>query len=283
MTPSTSPLTYSTLVQDGIQRAGDQRMPSGDPLVSSPLTSTLIMGDATAVLVDPPLTQEQTRKVGDWIEHSGKRLAHIYITHGHGDHWFGTGELLRRFPTAQAWASPDAIEMMHYQATTGRALRWDKDFPGLIGDTPVVARPVPEEGLLLEGHVLKPVPTDHTDTDHTSVLHVPDLGLVVAGDAVYNNVHLYLSEGANGGFTAWLRALDTVEDLRPLSVVAGHQDRRRPDTPDTITQTRAYLNDVEDLLARRPPPTAFYEEMLARHPDRLNPSPLWYGAQTLLG
>ncbi|MEU8756677.1 MBL fold metallo-hydrolase [Streptomyces chartreusis] len=185
-----TPLTYSTLVQDGIQRAGEQRMPSGDPLVSSPLTSTLIVGDATAVLVDPPLTREQTRKVGDWIEHSGKQLSHIYITHGHGDHWFGTGELLRRFPTAQAWASPDAIAMMHYQATTGRALRWDKDFPGLIGDTPVVARPVPEEGLLLEGHVLKPVPTHHTDTDHTSVLHIPDLGLVVAGDAVYNNVHL---------------------------------------------------------------------------------------------
>lgn len=76
-----TPLTYSTLVQDGIRRAGDQRMPGGDPLVSSPLTSTLITGDATAVLVDPPLTQEQTRKVGDWIEQSGKRLAHIYITH----------------------------------------------------------------------------------------------------------------------------------------------------------------------------------------------------------
>ncbi|MCZ4610975.1 hypothetical protein O3S80_45915 [Streptomyces sp. Lzd4kr] len=121
-----TPLTYSTLVQDGIQRAGDQRMPSGDPLVASPLTSTLIMGDATAVLVDPPLTQEQTRKVGDLIEHSGKRLAHIYIQHGHGDHSFGTGDLLRRFPTAaQAWASPDAIAMMHYQSTTGRALRWD--------------------------------------------------------------------------------------------------------------------------------------------------------------
>ncbi|MGW6788362.1 hypothetical protein [Streptomyces chartreusis] len=66
-------------------------------------------------------------------------------------------------------------------------------------------------------------------------------------------------------------------------MVAGHQDRSRPDTPDTITQTRAYLNDVEHLLPLRPPPTAFYQEMLARHPDRLNPSPLWYGAQTLLG
>lgn len=277
-----SALTYSTLVQDGIRRAGDQRMPNGDPLVSSPLTSTLIAGERTAVLVDPPLTRDQTERVGDWITRSGKELAHVYITHGHGDHWFGTGELLRRFPTAQAWALPGAIAMMRHQATTGRASRWDQDFPGLIGDTPVVAEPVPDEGLFLEGHVLTPVAVGHTDTDDTSVLHVPDLDLVVAGDAVYNNVHLYLSEGADGGFDAWLRALDTVSNLHPDVLVAGHQDRSRSDTPETVPQTRAYLNDVAELLARRPSPMAFFEEMLIRHPGRLNPSPLWYGAQTLL-
>ncbi|MGW5470295.1 hypothetical protein [Streptomyces chartreusis] len=127
------------------------------------------------------------------------------------------------------------------------------------------------------------MPNHDTDTDHTSVLHIPDLGLAVAGDAVYNNVHFYLSDGADGGFAAWLRALDTVEGLRPVAVVAGHQDRSRPDTPDNIAQTRVYLNDVEQLFALRPPPMAIYQVMLVRHPDRLNPSPLWYGALTLLG
>ncbi|MCX4432138.1 MBL fold metallo-hydrolase [Streptomyces mirabilis] len=247
-------LHFSTLVQDGVPRAGDQRMPHGNRLVSSPLTTTLILGEREAALVDPPLTREQTRTVADWVERSGKRLTHIYATHGHGDHWFGTAELIRRFPTARAWALPGAIEMMHRQATNGRAEMWDRVFPGLIGDTPVLAAPVPETGLLLEGHELRAVETGHTDTDDSSVLHVPSIGLVVAGDVVYNNVHLYLCEGVLGGFTAWLRALDIVEDLEPDSVVAGHQDRTRPDTPDTIAQTRAYLHDVEDLLTGEPTP-----------------------------
>ena len=36
----------------------------------------------------------------------------------------------------------------------------------------------------LEGHDLVLVDVGHTDTDDTSVLHVPDLGLVVAGDVI---------------------------------------------------------------------------------------------------
>ncbi|WP_435215374.1 hypothetical protein [Streptomyces sp. bgisy034] len=141
---------------------------------------------------------------------------------------------------------------------------------GILGAGPPGRRRA-EEGLLLESHVLKSVSTHHTGTDRTSVLYVPGLGLVVAGDAVYDNVHLCL-----------LRALDTVEGPHPVAVVAGHRDRCRPDTPDTIAQTPACLDDVESPLALHPARTAFYQEVPVRHPGRLNPSPLWYGAQTLL-
>ena len=46
----------------------------------------------------------------------------------------------------------------------------------------------------LEGDDLVAVELGHTDTDHTTCLNVPSIGLVVAGDAVYNDVHLYLAE-----------------------------------------------------------------------------------------
>jgi len=46
----------------------------------------------------------------------------------------------------------------------------------------------------LEGHDLVVVPLGHTDTDDTTCLHVPSVGLVVAGDAAYNDVHLYLAD-----------------------------------------------------------------------------------------
>jgi hypothetical protein len=33
------------------------------------------------------MTTEQTAQVIQWVEASGKTLKHIFVTHGHGDHW----------------------------------------------------------------------------------------------------------------------------------------------------------------------------------------------------
>src|SRR5262245_35499344 len=93
---SKAALSYEVFVSAQIPTTAT--LPSGAPLQWSPLSTTLISGVTDAMLVDPPFTIEQTRRVGDWFERSGKRLAFIYVTHGHGDHWFGASLLAERFP-----------------------------------------------------------------------------------------------------------------------------------------------------------------------------------------
>ena len=275
-------LHYEVFVSDGVPRQRPERLPDGSPIVSSPLASTLIIGDRDAVLVDPPFTHEQTRRVGDWVEASGKRLTYIYATHGHGDHWFGTGALVERFPDAIPYASAGTIGVMHRNVEAREQL-WDSDFPGLIPDTPLVYQPIPAHGIELEGHRINAIEVGHTDTDDTTVLHVPSIGLVVAGDVVYNGVHQMLLETPGGGFESWLAALDIVESLHPRAVVAGHKNRDLPDDPAIIDQTRRYLRDAQQLLVEKPTPRHFFDEMIARYPDRLNIGPVWYGAHGLLG
>jgi glyoxylase-like metal-dependent hydrolase (beta-lactamase superfamily II) len=275
-------LRYEVLVNEGMRRERDQRLPDGSPIVSSPVASTLIYGDHDAVLVDPPFTREQVQRVGDWIEASGKALTFIYATHGHGDHWFGTDLLRQRFPGATAYATEGTIAMMHQQATAGRAQMWDVDFPGQIPPSPVVYEPIPADGFELEGHRLLAVETGHTDTDDTTVLHVPSIGLVVAGDVAYNGVHQYLLESAGGGIEAWLTALDRVAALHPSVVVAGHKNKDLPDDPAILGQTRDYLLDARRLLADKPSPRDYFDQMVALYPDRLNVGPVWYTALALL-
>jgi glyoxylase-like metal-dependent hydrolase (beta-lactamase superfamily II) len=275
-------LRYEVLVNDGVRRDRDMRLPDGSPVVSSPVASTLVLGDNDAVLVDPPFTYEQIDRVGDWIERSGKRLAYIYATHGHGDHWFGADRIMGRFPGAIAYATQKTIAMMHQQATVGRAQRWDIDFPGLIPESPVVFEPMPTNGFTLEGHRCVAIEVGHTDTDDTTVLHVASIGLVVAGDVAYNGVHQYLLESRGGGMQAWLVALDLVEALQARAVIAGHKNRALPDDPAILGQTRQYLIDAQRLLDEKPTPLEFFDRMLALYPDRLNPGPLWYGALGLL-
>ena len=70
----------------------------------SPLSSTLIYGATEVVLTDPPITTAQAERVADRVAATGREPTAIYVTHGHGDHWFGTAALLRRFPGATAYA-----------------------------------------------------------------------------------------------------------------------------------------------------------------------------------
>lgn len=277
-----SELRYDVLVNDGLPRKRDQRLPDGSPIVSSPVASTLIYGERDAVLVDPPFTYEQVSRVGDWIEGHGKQLRAIYATHGHGDHWFGTDLLQQRFPGAVSYATNGTIAMMHQQATTGREQLWDADFPGLIPPSPVNYRAIPAEGIELEGQRLLAVEVGHTDTDDTTVLHVPSIGLVVAGDVAYNGVHQYLLESGHGGIDAWLAALSKVDALHPTSVVAGHKNKNLPDDPAILNQTRNYLLDARYLLAEKPTPEVYFDKMTTMYPDRLNVGPVWYTAVALL-
>jgi glyoxylase-like metal-dependent hydrolase (beta-lactamase superfamily II) len=130
----TSParLSYDVFVSGGPAGAGDERMPDGAPLAWSPLSTTLIFGAHDALLADPPFTRTQIQAVGDWVERSGRRLACIYATHGHGDHWFGTGELARRFPGVTVYATEGTIEVMRQQAGPSREQLSDRIFPGQI-------------------------------------------------------------------------------------------------------------------------------------------------------
>jgi hypothetical protein len=46
---------------------------------------------------------------------------------------------------------------------------------------------------------LRAIDVGFTDTEGTSILHVPDLHLVVAGDVVYGDVHQYLIRSEHEG------------------------------------------------------------------------------------
>jgi glyoxylase-like metal-dependent hydrolase (beta-lactamase superfamily II) len=279
---SPSQLSYDVFVSDGPVGVGDELMPDGAPLTWSPLSSTLVFGGQDALLVDPPFIRAQVQAVGDWIERSGRRLAYIYATHGHGDHWFGTGELARRFPGVTVYATEGTIEVMRQQAGPGREQLFDRIFPGQIPASPVLAEPIPAQGFLLEGNPVVAVETGHTDTEKTTVLHVPSIGLVAAGDVAYNGVHQYIAEGGGGGLQEWLRALDRVADLHPRAVVAGHKNKNRPDDPAVLDETRRYLQDAIRLLDDKPTARDFYDQMIALYPDRLNPGVVWLGARRLL-
>jgi glyoxylase-like metal-dependent hydrolase (beta-lactamase superfamily II) len=102
--------------------------------------------------VDTFLSAEQTRELADWIAASGKNLTAIYVTHAHGDHFFGIGMLEERFPGARAVATAEVIEGMRHQISPEyMAAFWSPRFPGQLPDRLTVAAEIPDGGIGLEG------------------------------------------------------------------------------------------------------------------------------------
>lgn len=276
-------LNWDVFVTPGIPIVTRDKPPDVGVTYFQAMAATLIYGVRDAVLVDAFMTVTQANTLADWVGARGKNLTTIYITHGHGDHWFGVGTLLERFPNAKAVATPNTVKVMRQNASP-EALEgiWKQAFPNQIPDRLVIAQELEGNVIDLEGRELVAVELGHTDTDFTSCLHVPSIGLVVAGDAAYNDVHLYLAESNAQNQQEWIAALDTIESLNPRAVVASHKRPDNDDSPAIIEQTRQYIRDFDRLAATTTSAQDLYDKMLQLYPDRIDPGwALWSSARAV--
>ena len=266
-----------------IRRPGLSRdLPAGkEELAWVANSATLISGERDAVLVDTFLTTEQSQTLLDWVVASGKNLTTIYITHGHGDHFFGLAPLLERFPHARAVTTPEVVRAMHAQLSPAWLENfWHRLFPGQIPDRLLVAEALENGEFELEGHKLVAVNTGRTDTADSTCLHIPSIGLLVGGDVVYNGIHPYLGETDRQSRLEWISTLDKLESLNPRAVIAGHKVPENADAPSNIGETRQYIQDFNHLSDVTTSARELYDSMLALHPNRANPGSLW-GASNL--
>jgi glyoxylase-like metal-dependent hydrolase (beta-lactamase superfamily II) len=270
--------TVFTSTRPGLNR--DPNTPPGlDDLKWVPNSSTLIYGKKDAVLVDVFLAIEHTKTLADSIAATGKELKYIYITHPHGDHFYGLQLILDRFPGAIAIATKavaaDCAEQVRPEVINGF---WAPRFPGQIPEKLAVPQAMEGNEFELEGQKLVVLQTGFSDTHDSTSLYVPSIGLIVAGDVAYNGVHLYTAETTVETRKEWKNSLDVLTQLHPNRVVAGHKKPTLSDDPGILLATRKYLEDFDRLNAATSTNLELYNRMLELYPDRANPGSLWGGA-----
>ena len=121
------------------------------------------------------------------------------------------------------------------------------------------------------------------DTEHSTFFHVPSAEAVVAGDVVYNNVHMMQFEADDAAREAWIASLDAIAALAPKSVVAGHKRAGSPDSPGNIAASQQYLRDFSRIAGQGGTVEDLVNGMLELHGDRDNTHTLWISASAEVG
>jgi glyoxylase-like metal-dependent hydrolase (beta-lactamase superfamily II) len=252
-------------------------LPNGG--IFSPTTSTLITGDTQAILVDTQYRETDVREVIRRIEASGKTLTTIFITHGHFDHYFGLEMLLAQFPYARAVATPAVAAYIAGNHSAERSFATSLVGTHAVGST-VVPQPLESDTLQLDDTLFRVIDLEQADITPTSIVHIPSIGAVIAGDAIYNGVNPFLAASGPADWPKWVASVDRIAALNPTTVVAGHKSAVRDDAASCIGETRDYLAQFIENFGTSADSRELVKRMQELYPDHVNPSALVMSAVT---
>jgi glyoxylase-like metal-dependent hydrolase (beta-lactamase superfamily II) len=282
-TRATAPLASSTLsvnvfTAPGKAMVGERPKPFGEALGFDPITSTLIFGEHDAVLVDAMGTVAEAEALANWVALHNRNLETIYITHAHFDHFYGLGILLDRFPGARAITTPAVLNAMQPSFTPLVQRLARRMFPGQVPTRFVPPNPYEHGTFTLEGQELRIIEQGRTDSPDSTSLYVPSIGLVVAGDVVYNQCRMYVGDTTPESRKNWIAALDRLAALNPAIVVAGHKKPGAPDSPAAIQETKRYLEDFDRMQKTAASEHELFDQMTQLYPHWVaNQSWLMFG------
>jgi len=195
--------------------------------------STLIYGKSEAILVDSQFRISQAKKLSDLVVAT--------------DHYIGTAVLHKRFPETPIYMTADALE--EFKRTSGTALNAKKaSAPSETPDSMPTPEALPTTILTVDGEAVAVIKDFQGDVLKTanSFRWIPSLRAVVAGDTVFNGVHVWRGDSTLESRRAWLDSLQLIVALRPRVVVAGHKRNPGvPDSPRAVTSMEKYLHDFE--------------------------------------
>jgi glyoxylase-like metal-dependent hydrolase (beta-lactamase superfamily II) len=106
------------------------------------------------------------------------------------------------------------------------------------------------------------------DTDENSMLWLPWQKTLIAGDVVFNDMHVYTAETDRSARARWLSSLKTIRELQPAVVIPGHSKSGAPlDATSAVTFTERYLLIFEEELNKARDPDDLIEAMKGQFPS----------------
>src|SRR6266436_3530687 len=225
------------------------------------VNSVIIKGEHEVMLVDAQLTKTSAQRVLQEIKETKKPLSIIYITHEHADHFLGLEVFREAYPRMRIIANSAVVERINkvYQEKIDK---W-KTILGPGATSHVVAIEQFDGDFITFGssqiEVLKNI---QGDTDENTMLWIPGQRILIAGDVLFNNMHVYTAETDTKAREKWLNSLYKIRELKPSVVIPGHSKVGAPlDATTAVDFTEKYLLVFEEELKKAKDPESLVKAM----------------------
>ena len=229
--------------------------------------SVLIEGVHEVMLVDAQLTKTNAERVLQAIRETHKPLSLIYITHEHADHFLGLEVFRGAYPSVRIIAT-SAVTTRINQVYQEKIDKW-KQLLGSSATTHVVPiEPFDGNTITFEGSRIEVLKHVQGDTDENTMLWIPGQRILVGGDVVFNDMHVYTAETDSRSRGRWLNSLNTIRALQPSVVIPGHsKSGAQLDASTGVDFTETYLRVFEEELNKAKDPDGLIKAMKARFPS----------------
>jgi glyoxylase-like metal-dependent hydrolase (beta-lactamase superfamily II) len=229
--------------------------------------SVIIEGAHEVMLVDAQLTKTNAEKVLQQIQATKKPLSIIYITHEHADHFLGLEVFKEAYPGVRILANSNVVDRINkvYQE------KIDK-WKGLLGSDAssqtVAISKFDDNSIRFDNSKIELLKNVQGDTDANTMLWLPGQKTLIAGDVLFNDMHVYTAETDAAARKRWLDSLRTIRNLKPAEVIPGHSKVGASiDATSAVDFTERYLLTFEDELKRATTPDDLVKAMKVHFPS----------------
>src|SRR3984893_6444498 len=183
--------------------------------------SVMIEGVHEVMLVDAQLTKTNAERVLQAIKETRKPLSTIYITHEHADHFLGLEVFKEAYPSVRIIATSAVVNRINkvYQEKIDK---WKKILGAGASSHAVAIEKFDGNFIEFENSKIELLKDVQGDTDENIMLWIPEQRILIAGDVLFNNMHVYTAETDSKARGKWLNSLQRIRELKPSVVIPGH-------------------------------------------------------------
>ena len=231
------------------------------------VNSVIIEGADEVMLVDAQLTKTNAERVLQEIKATKKPLSIIYITHEHADHFLGLEVFKEAYPSVRIVANSAVTDRINkvYQEKLDK---WQKILGSGATSRVVAISRFDANFIEFDGSKIEVLKNIRGDTDENTMLWIPGQGILIAGDVLFNHMHVYTAETDSEARGKWLNSLGKIRDLKPLVVIPGHSKVGAPlDASTAVDFTENYLLVFEQELKKAKDADSLINAMKQKFPS----------------